>query len=324
MNNFLKFLEMIRNTKIKTFIIILTSILIFIFTYKNQELWLIKNCTGSNSSPSCIYSWQRLYIIPSLVFFLFYIIIWVDKIFLCIKKIDLYLDNLESRRKFLVNAIITVFISIAIFNLRFSFIPLNPFNINWLINNGGDLAIHYMGWFVFRESPWEFPLGIIKNLNYPIGTSVGYTDPIPLLAISLKFLASRVSEDFQYSGIWLFLCYVFQGFFSALILKNWDCKFIFKVFASLLIAITPVFLNRYGHLALDCHWVILASFCLYQSSNLSIKSKILLHSLLLLFGAWVHPYITLILFVLHFSLLISFVLESKYKIIKVIIALDPI
>ena len=313
MSKFLKILKRCRNSKIKKLSIFILSIIIFILVYKSQELWIFKNCSTIDPSPSCKYSWQRLYLLPFFIFFFFYMLIYIDKILIYIKNLDTFLDSLSAKKMFVLNAILVCFISCIFFNIKFSFAIINPKNINWLIIDGGDLSQHYMGWFVFLNSPWEFPLGIIKKLNYPIGTSVGYADPIPLLAFIFKFFIHKINEGFQYSGLWLFSCYFLQAYFSSLIVKNWDCKFIFKFISSILIAITPVFLNRYGHLALDSHWVILASFCIYQSHNLMPNYKLYLHSLLLFFTAWIHPYITLMIFVLHCAVLGKLFLENKYK-----------
>src|SRR5438874_764400 len=55
---------------------------------------------------------------------------------------------------------------------------------NWMA--AGDWPAHWMGWVFFREVPWQLPLGALPNLVYPLGTTVGYTDSIPWLAILFK------------------------------------------------------------------------------------------------------------------------------------------
>lgn len=308
------YFKKIRDSNSKKFVIFLLGIIVFFVVYRSQEIWIAKNCTLADLSPSCVYKSERLYVLPVFSFILFYILLWLDRVIFYFKKIATNLDSLSTKRSYILNASITCLFAVFIFYIRFSFVPLNPFNINWIIGLGSDLSVHYMGWFVFQQAPWEFPLGIIKNFNFPIGTSVGYTDSIPLLAVIFKIFTHNSTQEIQYSGLWLFSCYVLQAYFSSLIVKNWNCKFIYKIISSVLICMTPVFLNRYGHLAIDAHWVILASFYLYFENNIKVKNKLIWHSLILLFTAWVHPYLTLIMLVLHFSILGKLYLIDSYKI----------
>ena len=64
---------------------------------------------------------------------------------------------------------------------------LNPTFIEWTMD--GDAAQHFLGWHFFRSEPWTFPIGVIQSYQYPQGTSLVYTDSIPLLAIPLKLLS---------------------------------------------------------------------------------------------------------------------------------------
>ena len=63
---------------------------------------------------------------------------------------------------------------------------LNFSNQSWLIN--GDLAQYQLGWKFYREDIWRFPLGLNPNYGISNGSSIIYSDSIPLCAIFLKYL----------------------------------------------------------------------------------------------------------------------------------------
>ena len=60
----------------------------------------------------------------------------------------------------------------------------DPTAIGWLMSR--TWAQHYSGWAMFRHTPWHFPPGAIPEIWYPVGTSIIYTDSLPLLAFALK------------------------------------------------------------------------------------------------------------------------------------------
>ena len=65
---------------------------------------------------------------------------------------------------------------------------VDPRNIEWLMY--GDYALHFLGWHLYRHGPWAWPLGATPNLIWPIGSSVGLTDSIPVVAVPARgFLA---------------------------------------------------------------------------------------------------------------------------------------
>lgn len=155
---------------------------------------------------------------------------------------------------------------------------LNPTFIEWTME--GDAAQHFLGWHFFRSEPWTFPIGVIKSYQYPQGTSVVYTDSIPLLAIPLKLLSPVLSPVFQYHGLWLLLSYALQGYFSSLLLRQITKNQILILLGIVFFLLSPCLLQRAtGHEALTGHWIILASLYLYfqvYSFNNRIKWMILL------------------------------------------------
>src|SRR5512146_2873505 len=77
----------------------------------------------------------------------------------------------------------------------------------------GDVAQHVQGWLFFRNASWALPLGRITDFCAPAGTTVGYTDANPLLALPLRIASPLLPRDFQYVGLWLALCFFLQGWY---------------------------------------------------------------------------------------------------------------
>lgn len=192
------------------------------------------------------------------------------------------------------NTLFSTIIALAVFKLRYGLEKLIPTNINWLLEAKHDTGQHYLGWLFFRNESWNFPLGKIESLHYPISTNIGFTDSIPLFAIPFKFFSSILPEDFQYFGIWLFLCFFFTSFFSIKILERYNFNKIQLILIAVLITSNPVLLYRNIHPALCAQWLIIASLYLYlQKSDKGNARNLNLYQLvLLLVSSLIHPYLT--------------------------------
>lgn len=172
--------------------------------------------------------------------------------------------------------------------------------INWLLKRG-DPAQHFLGWHFFRNDPWSFPPAVINSLNTPIGTTVTYTDSIPLLAFIFKVFNIFLPDTFQYLGLWILICYILQGFFSLLLMRKLTRNISLQILGTMFFIMSPIMLWRaYGHEALMGHWIILASLYLHRSPYNHLKWLLLLFISLL-----VHPY----LFIMCFLIFVVKVLE---------------
>ena len=186
-----------------------------------------------------------------------------------------------------------VAIAAIVFYLYYDFSILWPENINWLLSARHDWGQHYLGWAFYRDEPWYFPIGTIKDYIYPVSTNIGFTDSIPLLAIPLKFLSPLLPEDFQYIGIWMFLCYVMTAFYSLKIFRLYNIRPIFAILATLLITGNPVLWFRGMHPALCAHGFIIASIYFYlkpaTKENVTVinRNQVILTCI----TSVVHPYL---------------------------------
>lgn len=165
---------------------------------------------------------------------------------------------------------------------------LNPGYIEWLM--GGDPLKDYLGWAIFRETSWLFPIGLNPNYGLDIGSSIVYSDSIPLLAIFFKLFKSILPEPFQYFGFWTLLCLILQYWFGQKIISLFTKNQLVIFIAAGIFLFSPMMMWRIGlHEALVAHFLILAALYLNfkkSDANLSLKWAALLATSIL-----VHFYI---------------------------------
>ena len=109
-----------------------------------------------------------------------------------------------------ISGCISAFIFCTFFGIRI----LNPLYTDWLMT-GGDLSQHYLGFALYKNSPFNINIGLMNNIAYPFSESVIFTDSIPLFAIIGKIIARFCSIPFQYFGIYGLLCMILIGVSSA-------------------------------------------------------------------------------------------------------------
>lgn len=158
---------------------------------------------------------------------------------------------------------------------------LAPGNIAWLLQ--GDPAQHYLGFAFFRNSPWSWPLGAIPGFGG--GSSLVYTDSIPLLALPFKILAPWLPPDFQYFGLWMLLCHLLLGLFAARILSRLGVTGVSGAAAILLLLSSPALaLRAYGHESLMAHWLLLAAIDAWLAGR---NDRL---GMFWVLAAWIHAY----------------------------------
>ena len=134
---------------------------------------------------------------------------------------------------------------------------VDPTNVQAFI--AGDWGTHMLGWLQFRHAPlWHLPLGQVPHLGFPLGTSLLFTDAIPLLGLVLRPFSALLPTDFQYLGLWLLTSFVLQGALGAQIAAIYLRSRVALVASAVLFVLLPAFLIRNVHPALTAHWIILA------------------------------------------------------------------
>jgi Family of unknown function (DUF6311) len=213
---------------------------------------------------------------------------------------------------------------VALFIIHFSYglSIINPNNINWIMSVHHDWGTHYLGWAFYRYDPWTFPLGYTSSYNYPLGTNVGFTDTIPLLAFIFKPFSSILPDDFQYFGIWLFVCHFLTAVFTFKIFDLFKVNKWITLFAVILLAANPVLLIRCIHPALSAHFLIVASIYNYlKPSDYKSSRSININQIFLFFLAGtVNPYISVMIFGFNFILpLKHYFIDKSISIKKIIL-----
>lgn len=175
--------------------------------------------------------------------------------------------------------------------LRFGIAVISPENISWF---RGDSVSHFLAWNFFRDEPWHLPPGRIESLLAPLGTSIGGSDALPLLAFPFKLLNAFLPANFQYLGLWLLLNYTLQGVFGYLLARTFCPQRWLALLAGLFFLFSPIMIFRAGHIALSSHWLILLALLhLFRSGRTRLERRSYAVLWLVIVGlvGLTHPYL---------------------------------
>jgi hypothetical protein len=175
---------------------------------------------------------------------------------------------------------------------------VDPRNYEWLMH--GDYLLHFMGWHLYRGGPWSWPIGAAPLLIWPVGSSVGLTDSIPVVAIALKPFRWLLPPVFQFIGLWLVLCVALQGVFGVLLMRLATPRVSLQLLGAALLILSPPLYFRIGHAALTAHWLVLASIwlCLRRDGDVGSWRLTGAWALLSAITAATQPYTLLMVMVL--------------------------
>jgi Family of unknown function (DUF6311) len=172
---------------------------------------------------------------------------------------------------------------------------LDPTNLSWL---SGDPAQYYIAWELYRQDPrLHWPLTFTDRVGYPLGDSITFMDPIPLLSILLKPLSPILPAPFQYLGIAAVLAASLQFFFAARLFRLLlGCSMFGVLLPSLFFLIAPPMTIRLaGHYALANHWLLVAALYMFgllqKTTGDNIRKLVLLCGLLAGAAVGVTPYL---------------------------------
>jgi hypothetical protein len=183
---------------------------------------------------------------------------------------------------------------------------LTPTDIDWAMKL--DWQYHFLGWHFFRSEPWQLPPGMIERYYAPIGTAIGYTDSVPLVALLLKPFAAVLPMPLQYLGPWLLVCFVLQGAMGALITGLWTRSVPVQIAGGTLFVLVPTLLGRVGHPALASHWLLLWALWMYlRESSKPVSWRV--HGTLGLLAGLIHPYLSAMALMILGALAVRRVLE---------------
>jgi hypothetical protein len=161
-------------------------------------------------------------------------------------------------------------IGFAVIAWTFGLHVLPPSHTGWMLTGtiGPDPVQYWLGWTWFSRAPWSWPPGLNPDWGLEIGSSIFYSDSIPLLAFAFKALRP-VIEVSQYWGMWLFACGALQAWMAWRLVGLFTPHPLPRLAAAALFALSPMMLNRLGgHFALGAHFLLLAALhlCLTRAA----------------------------------------------------------
>ena len=205
------------------------------------------------------------------------------------------------------NYLLPIALGLITFYLVTGLEPLNGQNILWL--GKGEPLTPYLGWEMFRNSPWEIPLGLNPRYGLEeISSAIVFSDSIPLLAIVFKVLSPLLPSTFQYFGFWLLAAFILQALFAYKIAGLISDSFLIKSCVVVLVLFFPAMLYRMNvHISLTGHFLLLWAIYL----NFKKKNNAISWSLLIFLALGIQFY----LFVMVFALWLSNILD-KLRVLK--------
>ncbi|MGG5817240.1 DUF6311 domain-containing protein [Falsiroseomonas sp. HW251] len=189
-------------------------------------------------------------------------------------------------------ALLAALIGAAVIAWTFGLHVLPPSHTGWMLTGtiGPDPVQYWLGYTFFKRAPWTWPPGLNPDWGLEIGSSVFYSDSIPLLALAFKALHS-VLEVSQYWGMWLFACGALQAFMAWKIIGLATPHPLPRLAGAALFALSPTMLNRLGgHFALGAHFLLLIALylCLTRARP---AVRLLQWAGLILLASLIHSYL---------------------------------
>ncbi|AUR52167.1 DUF6311 domain-containing protein [Aquella oligotrophica] len=176
----------------------------------------------------------------------------------------------------------------------------NPRLFNFMT---ADMLVHFIGWDFYRHDNWSWPLTYTSSLMYPVGTTMVYTDSIPLFVIILKLFRNYLPEPFVWHGAWAIINNMLMFYSGSLLFrvlrKDTLLAFIGGLF---MLLASPMLFRFYFHFSLASQWLLVFNFILLLKPQINYKADICWQSLLLFVACGIHPYIAFMNMGLAFAL----------------------
>jgi hypothetical protein len=130
-----------------------------------------------------------------------------------------------------------------------------------------DMATPLVAYLYYVQSPWHLPLFHVSALGTPAGTNVVLVDVVPIVALIGKLVHSLTGAIINLYGPYLFLCFVLPGVMMGLVLIAARIRYaLAAVIAAIFANAMPALLWRWGHIALESHYLLLGALALYLFS----------------------------------------------------------
>lgn len=128
----------------------------------------------------------------------------------------------------------------------------------------GDLAQHSTGANYFVLGSWNYPLFHVPGLGLPGGTSIVYTDSLPLMALLFRIIRLITGEAQLYFSYWVFGSALLQApCFSLALYAAGVRNGLVLALGGLIALFSPVWWFAFSHVQLFGHFMILVGLALY-------------------------------------------------------------
>ncbi len=204
-------------------------------------------------------------------------------------------------------------LGVLVFLLIYGVSTLNVSYDSWIYKGyvEADIIQRYAGWMYYRAAPWNWPLTVAENLMAPIGSSIAFTDSIPLVSVLCKVFAPILPETFQFFGWYNLLNFVLQGGFSMLLLRHFKLSRLYCLPASLLLLTIPIFIERsFRHDSLASQWMVLAALLFYLRARRWRKFPIAGFFVLCVLAPGLHTYFMPMVYALLAAALIEYIIRT--------------
>ncbi|MFN7940080.1 MAG: DUF6311 domain-containing protein [Thermoanaerobaculia bacterium] len=164
---------------------------------------------------------------------------------------------------------------------------LSPRRVGWLLGLE-DPAQSFLSWQFFRDTPLlQFPLGLNSRFGTDLGSSIVFSDSLPLLALPLKLARALLPPVFQYHGAWILGCLVLQGVTARRLLARFHDDAAGQLLGAAFFVLSPSLLWRLnGHFSLLAHWILLGGLALFFSPKFRRAAWLALLSVAVLIHAY--------------------------------------
>jgi hypothetical protein len=186
----------------------------------------------------------------------------------------------------LLGSLLACLIGILVVAGTFGLSILPPSRTGWMLTGtiGPDPVQYWLGYTFFKRDAWRIPPGLNPDWGIEIGSSIFYSDSIPVLAFLFKALHPFI-EVSQYWGMWLYACGALQAWLAWRLIGLCTRRQLTRLAGAALFVLQPTLLNRMGgHFALAGQWLLLAALylCLTRRrfATLAWAALVLLASLI--------------------------------------------
>lgn len=182
--------------------------------------------------------------------------------------------------------------------------------------NAGDQLQHFIGWSLFRDDAWHWPLTKTTRIFYPTGISIVYTDSYPIFALIFKCFSRFLPKMFYYFGIILVFNVSLMFYSGRLLIQKMTGNAVIAFFSGFLFMFAPAFMFHLKcWVELAGQWVILLALIpiLTDIKPCDNKKTFYLLLLLIFISLGMHFYLAAMLVVLVFAYIAKIFLMGDIK-----------